>query len=239
MEAQAPLQSPPDSLTPDNRAHNLLVGDDVQIDPTATIGANVVIHDGVRIAAGATIKNNCVIGERPTLAGDSHATAAQGRATTIGEGATLCNGAIVLIGAQIGARTIVGDQAYLREDCSIAEDCMVGQACAVGAGASIGARTKVQSKSVILPRMIIEEDVVIGSMVGGATDNSMGREQGELGVTNVIRRGARIGSCACLLPGVEIGENALVGAGAVVRESVQAQTTVVGVPARVLAVAHG
>jgi acetyltransferase-like isoleucine patch superfamily enzyme len=50
----------------------------------------------------------------------------------------------------------------------------------------------------------------------------------------VIRRGARVGGAAILLPGVEIGEDAFVGAGAIVLRDVPARTVVVGQPARVL-----
>lgn len=49
-----------------------------------------------------------------------------------------------------------------------------------------------------------------------------------------IRRGARIGGAAILLPGVEIGEDAFVGAGAIVLRDVPPRTVVVGQPARVL-----
>jgi acetyltransferase-like isoleucine patch superfamily enzyme len=49
-----------------------------------------------------------------------------------------------------------------------------------------------------------------------------------------VRRGARIGGAAILLPGVEIGEDAFVGAGAIVLHDVPPRTVVVGQPARVL-----
>jgi acetyltransferase-like isoleucine patch superfamily enzyme len=49
-----------------------------------------------------------------------------------------------------------------------------------------------------------------------------------------IRRGARIGGAVCILPGIEIGEEAFVGAGAVVTQDVPAGKVVVGVPSRVL-----
>ena len=55
----------------------------------------------------------------------------------------------------------------------------------------------------------------------------------------ILRRGCMIGSGVCFLPGVEVGEEAIVGAGAVVRESVPARTKVAGVPARVLGSVDG
>ena len=67
-------------------------------------------------------------------------------------------------------------------------------------------------------------------------DNFMGRTEKRLELLRgpVIRRGARIGGGAVLCPGVEIGEEAFVGAGAVVTKDVPARVVVVGSPARVL-----
>ena len=175
-------RSPDTSLTPDSRAHNLLLGANVVIDETATIGANVVIYDGVQIGPGVTIKNNCVIGELPSLAPDSSADAFSPFVTTISAGATICNGVVIIAGASIGERTIIGDHAFVRERSTIAEDCMIGRGCSVGVGARVGSRTKVQTGSGVLARMVVESDVVIGGHVTGvtcrsvATRNSCARE---------------------------------------------------------------
>lgn len=225
-----------DELKADSRGHNLLVGGDVTIDETASIGANVVIYDGVRIGPHVTIKHNCVIGEAPALAIDS-TTRPQGvEETLIAAGATVCNGVVVFAGATIGEDTIIGDQALVREGATIAEDCVIGRGCGVGVDATVGARTKVQSNSGVLPAMIVEEDVVIGGNVTGVTDMSFGRDPALARTAVILRRGCRIGSAVCFMPGVEVGEEAIVGAGALVRESVGARTKVAGVPARVIGV---
>ncbi|MFT4049100.1 MAG: DapH/DapD/GlmU-related protein [Solirubrobacterales bacterium] len=225
-----------DSLALDPRAHNLLVGADVEIDPTAAIGANVILGDGVRIGAQARIKNNCVIGERPTLAIDSTTRAQGPQPTLIAAGATICNGVVIFAGASIGEETIIGDQALVREGATIEEDVVIGRGCVVGVDATVGARTKVQSNSGVLPSMLIEADVVIGGNVTGVTDMSFGRDSALARTPVILRRGCRIGSAVCFLPGIEVGEEAVVGAGAVVRESVAPRTKVAGVPARVLGV---
>jgi acetyltransferase-like isoleucine patch superfamily enzyme len=78
-----------------------------------------------------------------------------------------------------------------------------------------------------------EDDVFIGPSVSSMNDNSAGRLRPELsGVT--LRRGCRIGGSVALLPGVEIGEDALVGAGSVVTRDVPPNAIVMGVPARVV-----
>lgn len=222
------------ALTPDPRAHNLLVGSDVEIDETAEIGANVVIHDGVRIGPRARIKNNCVIGERPSLSSDSHTSAQPDRPTVIAADVTICNTVVIFMGVEIDSGVIIGDLSCLREGVSVGERAVVGLRCSVGVGARIGAGSRMQAGSVIPPLTLIEEDVQIGALVTGATNNSHGRDPTSLRDPAVLRRGCRIGSGAVLLPGVEIGEESFVGAGAVVREDVAPRSKVAGVPARVI-----
>lgn len=229
-------QSLQDDLKPDSRGHNLLVAHDVEIDPTALIGANVILNRGVRIGANVTIKHNCVIGERPTLSIASRTHEPPIAETVIGTGATICNGVVIFDGATIGEEAIIGDQGYVRESSTIGAYAVIGQGCNVGAGSSIGARTRIQGGSIVLPGMIIEEDVFIGVLLGGATGHAMGRVANPERHPIILRRGSRIGSCVCLMPGVEVGEEAYVGAGAVVLESIPAGTKVAGVPARAIGV---
>lgn len=222
------------ALTPDPRAPNLLIGADVEIDPTATIGANVVLYDGVRIGAGATIKHNCVIGEAPTLAPDSNHSVPHDLRTTIGAGVTICNGVVIFAGVAIGERTIIGDQSHVREHTTIAEDCMIGRNCSINPRVTFGARSKVNSNSSIPPRMVVEEDVFIGGMVCAASDASMGRIPAMAQTPVTLRRGCRIGTGSALMAGIEVGEEAVVGLGAVVIKDVPPRTKVAGVPARVI-----
>lgn len=225
-----------DQLTPDSRAPNLLLGKDVSIHSSAQIGANVVIYDDVQIAANAVIKHNCVIGERPTLALDTRAIPQAVRPTSIGEGTIVCNGVVICAGAQIAGDVILGDQSFVREGTDISADTMIGRGCIVGSGATIGSGVKVQSNSIILPGITIEDDVFIGAMLSGATDQSIGRDPALAQRAVTIRRGARVGSSVCLMPGIEVGEEAYIGAGAVVLESVPPRAKVAGVPARTIGV---
>jgi acetyltransferase-like isoleucine patch superfamily enzyme len=82
--------------------------------------------------------------------------------------------------------------------------------------------------------MTIEDDVFIAPCVQTTNDNFMGRTERrhELIKGPTIRRGARVGGGAVLLPAVVIGEEAFVGAGAVVTKDVPARAIVVGNPAR-------
>jgi acetyltransferase-like isoleucine patch superfamily enzyme len=127
--------------------------------------------------------------------------------------------------------------------------CRIGAATRVGAfveiqkGASIGARCKISSHSFICEGVVIEDEVFIGHGVMFTNDtypraaNPDGSPQGERDWTVVpthVRRGASLGSNATILPGVTIGEGALVAAGAVVTRDVPPGAIVAGVPARLV-----
>src|SRR5213078_1132925 len=95
-------------------------------------------------------------------------------------------------------------------------------------------RTKIQANAYVTAYSQLEEDVFIAPCVATTNDNFMGRTERrhELRKGPTIRRGARIGGAAVLLPGIEIGEEAFVGAGAIVIRDVPARAVVVGSPAR-------
>ncbi len=222
------------SLKPDPRAHNLLVGDNVRIDESAQIGANVVLHDNVEIGPGCVIKHNTVIGQPPTLAPSSNAVPQASQTTTIGEGTTICNGCVILRGAKIGRVTIVGDHGFIREGAMIGDECVIGRGSSISVAARMGNRVRVQGPTAIGPKMIVEDDVFISINMAPITDQTSGRDPAMSNGFSTLRRGCRIGANVSLMPGVEIGEEAVVGAGAVVIESVAERAKVVGVPARVI-----
>jgi acetyltransferase-like isoleucine patch superfamily enzyme len=96
--------------------------------------------------------------------------------------------------------------------------------------------TRIQADAYITAYSTLEEHVFIAPCVVTTNDDFMGRTERRHELTKgpTIRRGARIGGGAILRPGVEVGEEALVGAGAVVTKDVPARAVVVGNPARVL-----
>ncbi len=118
--------------------------------------------------------------------------------------------------------SIVGDQACIRERCAIGEDVVVGRGSLVENDTAVGDRTKIQAGAYVTAYTVVEEDVFIAPCVVTTNDNFMGRTERrhELIKGPTIRRGARIGGGAILCPGVEIGEEAFIGAGAVVTKDV-------------------
>ena len=177
-----------------------------------------------------------VVGKQPALSARSTAKRDPLAPTAIGDGTLVSTGAIVFAGSTIGARVILGDQSCVRERVAIGDDVVVGRGSLVENDTTIGDGTRIQADAYITAYSTLEEDVFIAPCVVTTNDNFMGRteKRKELMRGPTIRRSARVGGGAVLCPGVEIGEEAFVGAGAVVTRDVPARKVVVGSPARVI-----
>jgi acetyltransferase-like isoleucine patch superfamily enzyme len=118
----------------------------------------------------------------------------------------------------------------------MADDCILGRGSLIENDTTIGAGTRIQADAYVTAYSTLEEDVFIAPCVVTTNDNFMGRteQRRQLMRGPTIRRGARIGGGAILCPAVEVGEEAFVGAGAVVTKDVPPRTVVVGSPARIL-----
>src|SRR4051794_8985653 len=201
-----------------------------EVHPSATVYPGTVLGEGVKVL------ENAVVGKQPTLGPKSTAKREPLPPTTIGNDTVISTGAIVFAGSQIGAACIVGDQACIRERVQLADDVVVGRGALVENDTTIGAGTRIQAEAYVTAYSTVEEDVFIAPCVVTTNDNFMGRTEKRKTLMKgpTIRRGARVGGGAILCPGVEIGEEAFVGAGAVVTKDVPPKTVVVGSPARVL-----
>jgi acetyltransferase-like isoleucine patch superfamily enzyme len=201
-----------------------------EIHPSATVYPGTILGDGVKVLEGA------VVGKQPSLSARSTTKRESLPPTQIGEGSIVSTGAIVFAGSRIGARVILGDQACVRERVAIGDDVVVGRGVLVENDTTIGALTKIQADAYITAYSTLEDNVFVAPCVVTTNDNFMGRTERrhELVKGPTIRRGARVGGGAVLCPGVVIGEEAFVGAGAVVTKDVEPRMLVVGNPARVL-----
>ena len=143
---------------------------------------------------------------------------------------------MVFAGSRLGNGVIVGDQACVRERVTVGEGSVIGRGTLVENDVAIGARCRIQANAYVTAHTTIEDDVFIAPCVVTTNDNFMGRTERRHALRRgpTIRRRARIGGGAVLLPGVEIGEEAFVGAGAVVTKDVPPRAVVVGNPARVI-----
>jgi acetyltransferase-like isoleucine patch superfamily enzyme len=110
---------------------------------------------------------------------------------------------------------------------------MIGRGTGVESDVRIGSGVRIQSNCFIAAATVIEDDVFVGPGVVTTNDDTAGRRpRGEPLRGPSLRRGCRIGGGAVLRPGVEIGEESFVAAGAVVTADVPPRTLVMGVPAR-------
>jgi acetyltransferase-like isoleucine patch superfamily enzyme len=182
------------------------------------------------------VLEHAVVGKQPVLSPRSTAKREPLPPTELGAGTVVSTGAVVFAGTTIGERVIVGDQACVRERVTIGADVVVGRGSLIENDTTIGALTKIQADAYITAYSTLEDNVFIAPCVVTTNDNLMGRTERRhaLVAGPTIRRGARIGGGAVLCPGIEIGEEAFVGAGAVVTEDVQPRMLVVGNPAKVL-----
>lgn len=127
--------------------------------------------------------------------------------------------------------------------CRVGEETKIGAFVEIQKHACIGRRCKISSHSFLCEGVTIGDEVFIGHGViftndrypRAATDGRLQTDQDWTVIETVVKRGASIGSGAVILCGVTIGEDAQVGAGAVVTHDVAPRTTVMGVPARVAA----
>lgn len=127
--------------------------------------------------------------------------------------------------------------------CEIGDETKIGAFVEIQKNARIGINCKISSHSFICEGVIIEDNVFIGHGViftndkyprATNVDGSLQKESDWKVVQTFVKKGASVGSGSTILCGVTIGENAIVGAGAVVTKDVPAHSIVAGVPSKVL-----
>lgn len=153
-----------------------------------------------------------------------HATADVSQEAEIGEGCKIWHGAQIREGAKLGENCIVGKNVYIDINVAIGDNC------------------KIQNNACVYHGVSLADGVFVGPFACFANDhfpraiNSDGTLKSESDWTvspTVVKKGAAIGAHATILPGVTIGEWAMIGAGSVVTKDVPAYALVYGNPARV------
>jgi acetyltransferase-like isoleucine patch superfamily enzyme len=203
---------------------------------SAEVAETAIVYPGTVLGDGCRILDYAVVGKQPTLGPRSTAEREDLPPLELGPGTIVSTGAIIFAGSRIGARVIVGDQACVRERCDVGDDVVIGRGALVENDTTVGTLTKIQADAYITAYSTLEDNVFIAPRVITTNDNSMGRTERRHALRKgpTIRRGARVGAGAVLCPAVEIGEEAFVGAGAVVVKDVPPRVVVVGNPAQAL-----
>jgi acetyltransferase-like isoleucine patch superfamily enzyme len=152
--------------------------------------------------------------------------------TVIGARARIRSNTVIYTNVRIGDDLETGHGVVIREENVIGDHFNIWNNSVVDYGCHIGNNVKIHNNIYVAQFTVIEDDVFVAPGASFANDPHPLCTMCMEGPT--IRRGARIGVNATLLPGVVIGENALVGAGAVVTKDVPARAVVVGNPGRIL-----
>lgn len=214
--------------------NNVVILRGVRIGDHVSIGHNVVIHENTIIGNEVSIADSSVIGRQPKSAAISTRKVERTLPPLqIGERCTI--GALVTLyaGTRIGAGAMVADMASIREMCVIKDYAIIGRGVLMEYETVVGEYSKIQTGCHITGNMVIEDHVFFGAEVTTMNDKYMDRT-GEPFAGPHIKSGARVGCNATLLPGVVIGKEAVIGAGAVVTKDVPDYKVAVGVPARVI-----
>jgi acetyltransferase-like isoleucine patch superfamily enzyme len=135
---------------------------------------------------------------------------------------------------QIGGGTRIWAFAHVMPGARIGSDCNLCDHTYVEGDVVIGDRVTIKSGVFLWDGMRVEDDVFIGPQATFTNDRFPRSRQGFRCETITLRRGSSIGAGAVVLPGITIGECAMVGAGAVVTKDVPSFAVVVGNPARLL-----
>ena len=216
--------------------HFCVIEKDVVIGDDAVLGHNVVIREGTRIGNSAVIGDNSVIGKQPLRSkrsvfktGNEYAPASLGNECLIGAHV------VVYVGTEIANNVLIADSAAVREDVKVGEYTIIGRCCTVENLTTIGRKCKLETNCYITAYSVIEDFCFIAPGVVTTNDNFLGRTEERFkhfkGIT--VKKGGRVGVNATVLPGVTIGEDALVAAGALVTRNVPPRKIVAGVPAKV------
>jgi UDP-2-acetamido-3-amino-2,3-dideoxy-glucuronate N-acetyltransferase len=142
--------------------------------------------------------------------------------------------AVIDEGCEIGAGTKIWHFSHIMPQCKIGEQCNLGQNVVISPGVTLGRNVKVQNNVSIYTGVVCEDDVFLGPsavFTNVINPRSAVVRKNEY-KTTLVKRGASIGANATIVCGVEIGEYALVGAGAVITKNVKPYALVVGNPAK-------
>ena len=143
--------------------------------------------------------------------------------------------------AKIGQNTKIWHEAQVREDAEIGSNCIIGKGVYIDKGVKIGNNVKIQNRASIYHGASIEDGAFIGPHVCLTNDKhpraitpegSLKTDDDWVVSKILVKKGASIGAGSVILPGIQIGEFAMIGAGSVVTEDIPGYALAYGNPAR-------
>jgi len=187
-----------------------------------------IIHPNVRFGANHRLDDFVIIGAPP------RETSPGEMATSIGANAIIRSHTVIYAGNHIGENFQTGHSVMIRECNEIGDDVSIGTHSNIEHHVRIGNRVRIHSRVFIPEYSILEDDSWVGPGAVFTNDLYPPSNRADALKGPHLMSGARVGANVTLLPGVIIGRNALVGAGAVVVCDVPDGKVVVGNPARII-----
>lgn len=187
------------------------------------------VFENVSLGENCVVEDFCLIGVAPRGVREGELP------TRVGAGAVIRSHTVIYAGNEIGRNFQTGNKVNVRESNHIGDNVSIGTLSVVEHHVQIGNNVRIHTQAFIPEFSVLEDGCWIGPNVvltNAKYPLSPGVKEALAGP--VVRKGAKIGANATLLPGVEVGENAIVGAGAVVVHDVPPGAVVVGNPARVI-----
>lgn len=236
METSFSFIDPSSQIGPDCQiGHYCIVEAGAVLEPSVKLGHHVVVHAGTIIGANTQVGDGCILGRPLTPAATSTVKASELPPLQIGKNCILGSHVVIYRGTLIKDGCFFGDYASVREKCKLGLSVLVGRGVAIENQAAIGDFTKIQTNAYITAYTTVEDHVFIGPCARTYNDNFMGRTEKRFKYIKgpTIKRGARVGGGSILLPGIVVGEETFVAAGALVTRDTPPRKLVKGIPARV------
>jgi acetyltransferase-like isoleucine patch superfamily enzyme len=194
-----------------------------------TLELRQMVYPNVTLGASAELGPFVVLGY------PAGSDAPGARATIIGDGARIRASTVIYAGNRIGHRFQTGQLVSIREDNEIGDDVSIGTGSVIEHHVRIGNRVRIHSQVFVPEHSVLEDDAWLGpNVVVTNVFHPLCPQAKNCAKGATIRRGAKIGANATLLPDITIGAMALVGAGSVVVRDVPDGAVVSGNPARVV-----
>ncbi|KJS35657.1 MAG: transferase [Rhodospirillaceae bacterium BRH_c57] len=194
---------------------------------TISIATTALVHPGVTFGDGTVVEDFCIIGAPPRGHEPGQLP------TIIGPDAHIRSHTVVYAGNVIGCRFQCGNKVNIRESNTIGDDVSIGTLSVIEHNVRIANGVRIHSQVFVPEYCVLEEEAWLGPSVvltNARYPASPGAKAALAGIR--MSRRARLGANCTVLPGVVIGENAVVGAGSVVTGNIAPGMVYVGNPAR-------
>lgn len=211
------------------------VGEGAHIGSGCRIGSHVTLHPHTRLGDDVRVDDGAVIGKQPMQAPNSAATRnTPMEPVVVGNQCILGAGVILYAGCILDDNVLVADLASIREEVTIGAFTIVGRGVSIENQCSIGRYCKLETNAYISAYSVLEDRVFVAPGVLTSNDNFIGRTEERFkhfrGVT--VRKGGRLAVGAVVLPGLEVGPDAVLAAGAVLTRNADPRVIFAGVPAQ-------